>query len=196
MRGKKTSRQQETEPVTSQEKTAETSAETMAEDTVKEATVDHQETETPALREEIEQLRLELDEYKNLYLRKAAEFENFKKRKQQEFQLLIQSAEEALIGSLLPILDDFDRINEDDGGDRESLLQGVRLIRDKLWGVLASRGLEPIEAVGKPFDPELHEAIMQQQEEGKDPDIVLQEHERGYRLGDKVIRHSKVIVST
>ena len=146
--------------------------------------------------EAIQQLRLELDEYKNLYLRKAAEFENFKKRKQAEFKALIQSAEESLIASLLPVLDDFDRVQTNHNADVKNLLQGVQLIRDKLWDTLAARGLQAIESVGNPFDPQLHEAIMQQEEDGTEPDVVLQEHERGYRLGEKVIRHSKVVVSS
>ncbi len=188
---------QETEPVISTENPEEVKEEAKPDFEAQTSAQTTQEAEEEAdLQEQIRQLRLELDEYKNLYLRKAAEFENFKKRKQVEFQTLIRSAEESLIESLLPVLDDFDRINAEDGGDRESLLQGVRLIREKLWNTLASRGLQPIEAVGKPFDPELHEAVMQREAEDVEPHTVLEEHQRGYRLGDKVIRHSKVIVST
>jgi len=155
----------------------------------------------------IEQLRLELDEYKNLFLRKAAEFENYKKRRQQEFSALISGAEEALITEILPILDDFDRLltsaSVSEGrltpelgeGNNESFLQGAKLVRDKLVDMLAARGLTPIESVGSLFDPELHEALLQQQDGGTEPGIVLQEHLRGYRLGDKVIRHAQVVVS-
>ncbi len=146
--------------------------------------------------EELKQLKLELDEYKNLYLRKAAEFENYKKRKQQEFQALVQSAEESLVAHLLPVLDDLDRVKADDNTNAESLLEGIRLIRDKLWEILHSRGLEPIESVGKPFDPELHEAVLQRKVEGEAPDKVLEEHQRGYKFGGRVIRHAKVVVST
>ena len=109
---------------------------------------------------------------------------------------MVQSAEESLITSMLPVLDDFDRVQANDNTEIETLLQGVQLIRDKLWDILATRGLQAIESVGSPFDPQLHEAIMQQQEDGTEADIVLQEHEPGYRLGEKVIRHSKVIVSS
>lgn len=154
---------------------------------------DSEPTELP---DDIQRLKLELDEYKNLYLRKAAEFENFKKRKQQEFKALIHSAEESLITSLLPVLDDFERVQANHEADVESLLQGVQLIRDKFWDALAARGLHVVESVGKPFDPQLHEAILQQEEVDAEPDIVLQEHERGYQLGEKVIRHSKVVVSS
>lgn len=153
------------------------------------------EQELTEVEADVQQVRLELDEYKNLYLRKAAEFENYKKRKQLEFQTLINSAEEVLISELLPILDDFERFEANAEGDRGSLLQGAQLIREKLWDVLSSRGLKPIDSVGAKFDPELHEALMQKEQDGVDPDIVLQEHQRGYRLGDKVIRHAKVVVS-
>lgn len=146
--------------------------------------------------DETQLLRLELDEYKNLYLRKAAEFENFKKRKQQEFQTLIKSAGEALISDLLPVLDDFDRfIASGEEDNNAGFFEGARLIREKLWEVLASRGLHPIEALDQPFDPELHEALMQEERKGVEPGIVLQEHQRGYLLGDRVIRHAKVVVS-
>lgn len=160
-----------------------------------EAPTDASEQEISDQVEDVKQIRLELDEYKNLYLRKAAEFENFKKRKQQEFRALISTAEDALISDILPTLDDFDRFLASNEGDRGSLLEGAQLIREKLWGVLAARGLKPIESVGNPFDPELHEALVQQKEEGTEPGIVLQEHQRGYRLGDKVIRHARVVVS-
>mgnify|MGYP005834413525 FL=1 len=160
-------------------------------------------TEPPQLdpEEQIAQLKLEVDEYKDLYLRKAAEFENFKRRKQLEFTSLLNSASEALITALLPILDDFDRLIENvrqvnhDAEAMKQELRGAELIRDKLLEVLTARGLKPIESVGMPFDPELHEAMLQQQDSGAEAGIVLQEFQRGYRLGDKVIRHAKVVVS-
>jgi molecular chaperone GrpE len=148
--------------------------------------------------EEIQRLKLELDEYKDLFLRKAAEFENFKKRKQGEFAALINSAEESLIAELLPVLDDLQRLlqhTQDEQWNREAFLRGSQLIHDKLTDLLTSRGLRPIEAVGTPFNPELHEALLQQSEGGVEPGMVLQEHLRGYRLGDKVLRHTQVVVS-
>lgn len=145
--------------------------------------------------EELRQARLELDEYKNLFLRKAAEFENFKKRKQLEFQALIKNASEAVILDLLPALDDFDRFLSVEQGDNESLLEGARLIREKLWEPLAARGLEPIQSLGAHFDPEIHEALLQQEVENTEPGIIVEEHQRGYKLGDRVIRPAKVVVS-
>lgn len=153
----------------------------------------------PDYAEEIRQLKLELDEYKDLFLRKAADFENYKKRKQQETAAVARNTEESLIGLLLPVLDDFERLffnAEEEKFDREAFLRGARLIYDKMMTLLTARGLKPIEAVGQPFNPELHEAIMQQPQSGVEPGTVLQEYARGWRLGDKVIRHSKVVVSS
>ncbi|RJP77656.1 MAG: nucleotide exchange factor GrpE [Candidatus Zixiibacteriota bacterium] len=150
------------------------------------------------LDEEIQRLRLELDEYKNLYLRKAAEFENFRKRKQQEFSALVATAEESLVSDLLPVLDDLQRLlatAQDESWSRESFLRGAQMIHDKMMDILAARGLKPLEAAGMPFDPNLHEALMQQHESGAEPGTVLQEFLRGYRLGDKIIRHAQVVVS-
>lgn len=151
--------------------------------------------------DEIQRLKLQLDEYKDLFLRKAAEFENFKKRKQQEYASLIITASEALIIELLPVLDDLDRLLENaaakdhHSNNSESLQRGALLIRDKIMDLLQGRGLKAIESVGTPFDPDLHEALMQEQNSGREPGIVLKEFTRGYRLGDKVIRHAQVVVS-
>jgi len=178
---------EENQKVSAEDSSADSEEEIVTQESVK---------ETSETTDEVQQIRLELDEYKNLYLRKAAEFENFKKRKQMEFQTLIKSAEEALMVDLLPVLDDFERFKNNTEGDYESLLQGAQLIHEKLKDILVAHGLEPIESVGTKFDPELHEALMQREEEGVESDIVLEEHQRGYRLGEKVIRHAKVIVSS
>ncbi|MBU1651813.1 nucleotide exchange factor GrpE [bacterium] len=137
------------------------------------------EPDVASLKQQLAVVKLELDEYKNYYLRKAAEFDNFKKRKQQEFLILVRTAEENLISELLPVLDDLERVEANESDDAPALMQGIGLIRGKMNSVLQSQGLEPIEAVGKPFDPELHEALLQQEQEGAEPDIVLQEHQRG-----------------
>jgi molecular chaperone GrpE len=153
----------------------------------------------PDYPEQIQQLKLELDEYKDLFLRKAADFENYKKRKQAECSVIARSTEEQLISQLLPVLDDFERLfynAEEEQYDREAFLRGAKLIYDKLMKMLEARGVKAVESVGQPFDPQLHEAILQQPQSGVEPGTVLQEYERGYRLGDKVVRHAKVVVSS
>jgi molecular chaperone GrpE len=150
--------------------------------------------------EQIQQLKLELDEYKDLFLRKAADFENFRKRKQMEASSVARNTEEIMIASLLPVLDDFERLFSNAAEEQlerdAPFLRGAHLIYDKMMNLLQARGLKPMEAVGQPFNPELHEAIMQQSQSGVEPGVVLQESARGWRLGDKVIRHAKVVVSS
>jgi molecular chaperone GrpE len=96
------------------------------------------------------------------------------------------------------VLDDFDRMNTawDDKHDVESLKQGSDLIFDKLAGILKKSGLEHIDAIGKKFDVNLHEAVMQMPRPDVEPDTVITEVEKGYKLYGKVIRHSKVVVSS
>ncbi len=98
---------------------------------------------------------------------------------------------------LLPVLDDLDRATEhkNDKTTYDEYVKGITLIEDRLRKILAAAGLEPIEAVGKPFDPDYHEAIMQVESDNHDSGIVTGEAEKGYMLSGKVIRHTRVIVS-
>ena len=127
----------------------------------------------------------------------AAEVDNFKKRKNKESLSLIDSVQQELFIELLPIIDDFERsLNFDSSKeDFQSLKTGIELIYNKLIALMKNRGLEAIEAVDQPFDPELHEALMQVEKNEKDSNIVVEEALKGYRLKDRVIRHSKVVVN-
>lgn len=150
------------------------------------------------LSSEIESLKNQVTELKDRMLRKAAEFDNFRRRKDKEFAELILFASERIITSILPILDDFERTlkaSEESEGDVKSLSEGVLLIKDKLQKTLEEQGLKTIESLGKPFDHELHDAMLQVEKEGVESGIIVEEYEKGYLLNDKVIRHSKVIVS-
>ena len=134
--------------------------------------------------------------YKDRWIRLAAEFDTYKKRTLREREALIQSANAGLLGDLLPIVDSVDRANAHADGDTESdaFKAGLRMIMEEFPKILANRGLEEIDASGQPFDPNLHEALMQvasPHEAGTVAEVV----ERGYRLGDKVLRHAKVVVS-
>ncbi len=148
------------------------------------------------------QLKLEAAEklaesYKDQLLRKAAEFENYKKRTEADYLNLIKNANEGLIASLIPILDDFSRSMKSgrEVKEHESFFRGVELIYNKFIKLLESHGLAPFESVGKPFDVEYHDALLQMPRADVPPHTVVEEIERGYRLFDKVIRHAKVIVS-
>jgi molecular chaperone GrpE len=136
------------------------------------------------------------DVYKDRWVRLAAEFDNYKKRTLRERDALIQSANERLIRELLPVVDSADRAAAHTGGDddSEAFKTGVRMILEELPKILANRGLKEMEAKGLPFDPNLHEALMQvasDEDAGNVVDVV----ERGYLLGESVLRHAKVVVS-
>jgi molecular chaperone GrpE len=140
----------------------------------------------------------ETEQLKEQLLRKAAEFENYKRRMEIEFRSIIENASERLITDLLPVLDDFDRLlksaRKETGGD--VLSQGFELIASKLSKILSLRGVQPFESVGKPFDVNYHDALLQMPRTDVPPNTVVEEVDRGYKLNDKVIRHAKVIVST
>lgn len=139
----------------------------------------------------------ENEDWHDRYLRLVAEFDNFRKRSAREFGNLVVSAERDLIGDLTQVLDNFERALKSDhqGESLEEFAKGVALIRDQLWDVLGRRGLKRMEALGTPFNPEAHDAMMRMPSEEYDEGIVAQEVSPGYQLGEKVLRHAKVIVS-
>lgn len=150
------------------------------------------------LQKRIEELEKESNEWKEKFLRKAAEFENYKRRTENDQLNLLNYAAESFIKKILPVVDDFERSLEhiNDSNDYEKLKEGVQLIYNKLIKVLEEQGVKKIEAVGKPFDVEYHEALMQREDPSVPPHTVLDELEKGYMYRDKVIRHSKVVVSS
>jgi molecular chaperone GrpE len=140
----------------------------------------------------------ESEQYKDRWLRLAAEFDNYKKRRSREFDALVQSANENLIRELLPVLDSVARALDhraDGEEDSEGFKQGVTMIMEQFPKALQRRGLSEIEAVGQPFDPNFHEALMQMSSDEHAEGLVMAVVERGYRLGDKVIRPARVVVS-
>ena len=145
----------------------------------------------------IKELETQVQELKDSLLRKAAEFENYKRRTENEQMNLLKYAAENFIVKLLPIVDDFERSLQhiDDAQDKEAIKQGIKLVYDKLMKILDEQGVKKIDAVGKPFDVEFHEALMQRKDDSVEPHTVLDEVEKGYLYKDKVIRHSKVVVS-
>jgi len=130
-------------------------------------------------------------------LRLAAEFENYKKRVQREKANALKYAEENIVKELLPFLDNLERAIEQGSTevDNQGLLEGVVMTRDGLLATLQKFGLRPVESLGKPFDPHLHEAISLEGSDELPPNHVLQEYQKGYMLKDRLIRPAKVIVS-
>lgn len=155
--------------------------------------------DTAASAEEIKikELEAKLSEMQDQYLRKAAEFDNYKRRTDAEKAEFFAYASERLMGELLPVLDDFDRTMDsfDKNHDPEALKKGIDIVYDKFRAVLAKQGLKLMDSNGKPFDVNLHEAILQQPSADAEPDSVLDTVEKGYFMKDKVLRHAKVIVS-
>jgi len=163
---------------------------------IKEQEVNQQETQEVSVEE---QLKLDLIQEKDKFLRLFAEFENYKKRTSRERIELFKTANEELMTVLLPILDDFDRaLNEIKKASDENneLLKGIELINNKLRNSLAQKGLSVIDVnTGDIFDVELHEAITQipapsDDLKGKIIDVL----EQGYKLGEKVIRFPRVVI--
>jgi len=155
------------------------------------------EKEIIKLKEEINQLKERNKELKDALLRKAAEFENYKKRTENEQSNLIKFGAESFVLSVLPIYNDMRRSLEHiDNSDKfETLKEGMKLVFDKFTKALKEQGITRIEAKGKPFDVNYHEALMQQPVKGVPSHTVIEEIEPGYFFKDKVIKHTKVIVS-
>jgi molecular chaperone GrpE len=149
-------------------------------------------------RKELQEAQTEIETLKDQFLRARAEFDNYKKRRDKEVASFIENANSSLLESLLPILDDFDRSLETPMDKKEKahpFYQGVELIHQKVKSILVNAGVEIIDCVGKPFNPEVHEALMQMESKSHPPNIVLNEVVKGYKLRDKVLRYAKVVVS-
>jgi molecular chaperone GrpE len=160
----------------------------------------------PAPEERIAELEAQLAERNDQYLRKAADFENYRKRMAKEKAEAIDFANVSLILDLIPILDDFERAlksasdaKNTEGADLAaaftSLFEGVGMTESRLYSTLENKwGLKRYESAGKPFDPELHEALMMEKSDDTSEAVVQEEFVKGYSLKDRVIRTAKVKV--
>jgi molecular chaperone GrpE len=130
-------------------------------------------------------------------LRAKADFQNLRRRSMIERAEATQFANAELMRALLPVLDDLERAQAaaESGDQPHPIVEGMRLVYEKFMKVLGEHGLEPIDALGQPFDPEVHEALMRQKAQHLPPGMVVQEAARGYRLRERVIRPAKVIVT-
>jgi molecular chaperone GrpE len=155
-------------------------------------------TDAAASNLQCEELQKQVDQYKDMLLRKAAEFDNFKRRIENETANIIRFATESLIDDLIPVLDDFERSlkHSKESNEFDALGKGVELIYLKLVKVLEGRGVKAFETVGKEFSVDYHDALMQMPRKDLPPHTIIEEVEKGYMLNDKVIRHAKVIVSS
>lgn len=145
---------------------------------------------------EVNQLRKEKDEISERMLRIQAEFDNFKKRTQREKVAERQYRSQDLVTELLPALDNFERALEVEvTGEAKSVIDGISMVYRQIKDVLKAEDVEEIETVGKEFDPNLHHAVMQVEDDEVESNIVVEELQKGYILKDRVIRAAMVKVN-
>ena len=169
---------------------------------------DSVEEEEPAKKEEAkelspleqleEQIRLKDEEIlkqKDTFLREKAELENFKKRLTKEKEDFVQFANERLFKELLQIEDNLERAMAAPNATLESLKEGVEMIQKQFKDFLKNQKVEAIEALGKPFDPNLHEVLNQQESEEHEENTVIEEYSKGFTLNGRILRSAKVVIS-
>ena len=143
---------------------------------------------------EIQNESKELEEMTDRYKRILAEFENYKKRSQKERENLYNMITGDVISSIYPVMDNLEKASEVKTEDT-SYQEGVKLVVKQFSDVLKKFGVEEIETVGKRFDPELHDAVSHVEDKDKGEQEIVSEYRKGYKIGNKVIRHSMVIVA-
>ena len=149
--------------------------------------------------EEIERMAGQLVENRDKYVRLLADFDNFRRRAHKDRQDVIQFGHENLVKDLLSTVDNLDRAiehaHQNDGGDLASLLQGVELVQREFYAVFAQHEVHVIDAEGSEFDPSLHEAMAQVQDDSVAPNTVIEVLQKGYRLRDRLLRPARVVVA-
>lgn len=171
-------------------------AETESVETSDEAGADFENKTREELLEDVKRLAHMADDYKTRYLRAQADFDNFRRRSRQEKEEFATYANVKILEELLPVLDTFDMaLKTQEGSDVKMLLAGIEMVHRQLITTLGNYGLQEIGAVGQPFDPNLHEGIMQVESGDHPANTVVEELRKGYKVKDKVVRPSMVKVS-
>ena len=149
------------------------------------------------LQKKLKKLEEENAELLDKLQRISADYANYQKRTSRQIADSIAYEQEKVIKSLLPAFDNFEHAlaGAEDSENSNAFVKGVKIVYDQLFDILKSHGIEQIEALGQPFDPAMHEAMLQKCEPDKDDSIVLEEFQKGYKLNDRVIRPSRVIVN-
>lgn len=168
------------------------------EETQAEENVEETAEETEAVKEEVNPLQAKYDELNNHYIRLAADFDNYRKRQAQERESLLKYGAENTVKKLIEVLDNFDRGAKaiETVEDCERVKECFNLAYKNFKDVLTKIGLEEIKAEGEEFDPNLHEAVMQTPTSDKPEHTIIAELQKGYKLGDKVLRPTLVNVAT
>ncbi len=145
------------------------------------------------------ELEAELDATKDRWLRAVADLENYKKRTKRETDEAVTRAIQGLLPAFLPTVDNLERALEVAGAGKvdqhEQLVQGITMVRDEFLGALRKHGIEAVESVGVPFDPSVHDALQQIDSPDHPPGMVIREFERGYKLGERLLRPARVIIA-
>ncbi|AIY05231.1 Heat shock protein GrpE [Planococcus sp. PAMC 21323] len=175
---------------------------TEAEEQAEVADTEQPETDLPVEEEaetvdEVEKLREQLDAEQNKYLRLLADYDNFKRRTQKDKELANKFRSQSLLADILPVLDNFERALSVPTKSEESasLLKGIEMVQKSLLEAVNREGLEEIKAIGEQFDPNFHQAVMQEKDDSAEPGEVLQELQKGYILKDRVLRPAMVKVN-
>lgn len=190
---------EEKEQKEQKEQVTEEVVEETAEQTTEEVETVEAEAEATEIAEvnEVEELKKKLQDEENRYLRLRADFDNFKRRTQTERESAAKYRSQSLLTDLLPVLDNFERALQVEATteDGQSIKKGIEMVYRSLVEATAKEGLEVIETVDHPFDPSVHQAVMQEQDDSKEAGVVLQELQRGYKLKDRVLRPAMVKVN-
>jgi molecular chaperone GrpE len=158
--------------------------------------IDADAVEAEGMPSEVDELRAEMDRLRDLYLRKLAEFDNFRKRTDREKNHLEITAGENLLVDLVPVLDNFERaLSQPKDVDPEGFYEGVEMIARQLWEVLDRKGMRVINPEGEHFDPEFHEAVQRVEEAGVAPGTVVSVLTRGYEFCGRLLRPAMVGVA-
>jgi molecular chaperone GrpE len=155
-------------------------------------------TDQSETKDEVARLQADLDRFRDLAMRSQADFENYKKRCVREKDDAIKYANKSLLEPLVAIVDNFELgLEAARGTDQDSpIYSGMRLVLKQLQDFLTDNGLQPIEAVGQKFDPNLHEAIAHEPSDEVPEEVVIRQTRRGYRFKDRLLRPSAVVVSS
>lgn len=162
------------------------------------AVEDEQEEQIEALKKQLEEKEREVEEYKSLCQRIAADFDNYKKRIARDKENMYYEVVADVVGKFLPIVDNFERAIDSAKSSKDTndeLLKGLEMIKKQIDETFSKLGVEPIEALNKEFDPYLHNAIMHVEDERYGKNVVIEEFQKGYKIKDRVIRYSLVKVA-
>jgi molecular chaperone GrpE len=158
---------------------------------------EHKKEKIHKLHQQIDRLQAEKDDLFARLQRVSADYINYQKRSAKQISESITYEKDMVIKSILPVLDNFEHIlaGADNEKDVENLRKGVRIIYDQMLSILKSYCVEQISSAGQKFDPSCHQAVMQETQDEKEDGIILKELQKGYRLGDKILRPGRVVVN-